>query len=477
MHRSRMLIDGQSVHSLSGQTAIIRNPANQDPVGEVSVGDSRDARLALEAAQRALPVWKESSAEMRGRLLHSGAENVRQRADEIARLLTLEVGKPLKDSRREVEAAARVLDYYAEEGRRVFGQWIQSERGRSLVVKEPIGVAVAITPWNYPVDLTSWKVGPALAAGCTMVVKPPSKAPLAATAFSLAVHEGGLPPGVLNVVHGPGSDVGAELVENPISRKISLTGETETGRWIMEHAASRIKRISLELGGSAPFIVCPDADIESAALSCARRAFANAGQLCISVNRIYVAEEVADRFIPLLVAGARALRVGDGQKPGVDMGPLFSQDQLDRTKEHIADAVLKGAEILCGGRPPEGEEYELGYFFLPTVLDHVDHSMRVMQEETFGPVAPIMRVASIDEAISFANDSRYGLAAYIYTQDLLFGLRAAERLEAGSVSVNNVSPVDLHAPFGGWKESGLGRELSSRGIDEYLEVKHIRLGL
>ncbi|MDD4651926.1 MAG: NAD-dependent succinate-semialdehyde dehydrogenase [Methanothrix sp.] len=472
-----MIINGQQVTSLSRKTEIICNPATQEPVAEVAVGDRQDACLALEAAKRAFPVWSATASDERARTLHSAADMVRQQVDGIARLLTLEMGKPLKNARMEVLSSADVLDNYAEEGKRNFGEWISSSHSRSIVLRQPVGVAALITPWNFPVDLLAWKVAPALAAGCTFVAKPPSLAPLAATEFVRAVCEAGLPAGAANVVHGPGSTVGAELVENPISRKIAFTGETETGRWIMSHAAAHIKRLSLELGGQSPFIVCADADIQAAAAAASQRAFSNMGQICISVNRIYVAQEVAEPFTEELVRRAERLKIGDGMRPDVDLGPMFSRAQRERTKEHVADAMGKGADLLTGGEEPDGEAYERGYFYRPTVLNNADHRMRVMREETFGPVAPIMKFGTLDEAIALANDTEYGLAAYVFTNDLKTALRAAEALEAGGVGVNVNNVIDLQAPFGGWKESGLGRELGRWGLEAYLETKHIRLGL
>ena len=477
MHISHMLINGKEADALSGGVEIIYNPATQEPVAEVAVGGRQDACLALEAAKSAFPVWSATASEERARILHSAAGLVRQRADGIARLLTLEMGKPLKNARMEVLSSADVLDNYAEEGKRNFGEWICSSHSRSIVLRQPVGVAALITPWNFPVDLLAWKVAPALAAGCTFVAKPPSLAPLAATEFVRAACEAGLPAGAANVVHGPGSTVGAELVENPISRKIAFTGETETGRWIMAHAAAHIKRLSLELGGQSPFIVCKDADIQAAAAAASQRAFSNMGQICISVNRIYVAAEVAESFTEELVRRAERLKIGDGMLPDVDLGPMFSLAQRGRTKEHVADAIGKGAELLTGGEEPEGEAYERGYFYRPTVLNNADHRMRVMREETFGPVAPIMKFRTLDEAIALANDTEYGLAAYVFTNDLKTALRASEALEAGGIGVNVNNVVDLQAPFGGWKESGLGRELGRWGLEAYLETKHIRLGL
>lgn len=477
MHQSHMLINGAMVPFISEKVDTIYNPANQEPVAEVAVGTRQDSILALQAAKKAFPIWSGMASIKRAEALHEAARLVRERAEGIARLLTIEMGKPIKNSRMEVLSSADVLDFYAEEGKRNFGQWIAGAHSRSIVLRQPVGVAALITPWNFPVDLLAWKVAPALAAGCTFVAKPPSKAPLAATEFVRAVCDAGLPAGAVNVVHGPGREVGAELVENPISRKIAFTGETETGRWIMAHAAAHIKRVSLELGGQSPFIVCPDADLEAAAAAAAQRAFSNMGQICISVNRIYVAEEVAEPFTEALVRRAERLKIGDGLKPDVDLGPMFSQEQREKTQGHVADALEKGAELLFGGSEPEGDAYLKGYFFRPTVLGEADHRMRVMREETFGPVAPIMKFKTLEEAVSLANDSEYGLAAYVFTNDLKTALLAAEGLEAGGIGVNVNNVVDLQAPFGGWKESGLGRELGHHGLDAYLETKHIRLGM
>ncbi|HOU70542.1 MAG TPA: NAD-dependent succinate-semialdehyde dehydrogenase [Methanothrix sp.] len=479
MYQSQMLIDGRDLplEEGSGRRAVIYNPASQEAVAEVAVGRRQDARLALQAAWRAFPIWSGSSSQKRADILHDAADRVRERAEGIARLLTLEQGKPLKFAKTEVLSSADVLDYYAEEGKRSYGQWLAGPRSRSIILRQPIGVAALITPWNYPVDLLAWKVAPCLAAGCTFVAKPPSLAPLAATEFVRAVCSAGLPAGAANVVHGPGGEVGAELVESPISRKIAFTGETAIGRSIMASAAAHIKRVSLELGGQSPFIVCADADIEAAAASAAQRAFSNMGQICISVNRIYIAEEVAEAFTSELVAAAERFKIGNGLDPDVDLGPMFSRQQRDKTREHIADALEKGAELLSGGSEPEGQAYERGYFFLPTVLGRADHSMRLMQEETFGPVAPLMKFKSLEQAISLANDSPYGLAAYLFTNDLKIAIRAAEGLEAGGIGVNVNNVVDLQAPFGGWKESGLGRELGRWGLEAYMETKHIRLGM
>jgi succinate-semialdehyde dehydrogenase len=474
-----MLIDGELTEAISLQRTAIRNPANGEVVGTVPTGEREDASRALQAAWRAFPSWAATSGRDRAVILHKGAALVRERLGDIARLLTLEEGKPLKDSIREVAAAAEVLDYYAEEGKRVRGEYVSPflPNSRSIVVRQPLGVAALITPWNLPVDLLAWKLGPALAAGCTVVAKPPSQAPMAATALALAVHDAGAPPGTVNVVHGKGDVVGDELVCNPISRKVAFTGETATGRSIMKRASDRIKRLSLELGGHTPAIVCEDAMLKEAVKSCVARSFSNMGQICISINRLYVAEPIIDEFIDLFVKKTAELKVGDGMDPNSDLGPMFSESGRQRTADHISDAIKKGACVLCGGREPEGEIYSKGFFFLPTVLSGVNHSMRIMSEETFGPVAPIMSFKDLDEAISLANDSEYGLAAYVFTEDMRTAFHASERLHAGGVGINVNNVADLHAPFGGWKQSGAGRELSHHGLEAYLELKHIRIGL
>jgi succinate-semialdehyde dehydrogenase/glutarate-semialdehyde dehydrogenase len=478
MFYSKMLIDGELVESVSGKTITILNPANQETVALVSDGDRKDACRALEAAQNAFSNWAMMAIKKRSQLLHDASDLVRKRVDHIARLLTLEQGKPIRDARREITASADVLDYYAEEGKRNFGQWFDSTHlnSKSLVIKQPIGVAALITPWNFPVDLLAWKIGPALAAGCTIVAKPPTSAPLAATELVKAVNDAGVPAGVVNIVHGKGDEVGAELVENPISRKIAFTGETGTGRWIMSHAAQHIKRISLELGGQSPFIVCEDASLDKAVAACVQRAFSNMGQICISVNRVYVAEPLAEQFTSELVERTLKLKVGNGLEEDVDLGPMFSLQQRQKTKDHLDDALRKGAKLLCGGREPEGQQYEKGFFFLPTVIADANHTMRIMKEETFGPVAPIMTFKTFEDAIGLANDSNYGLAAYIFSNDLTTSIQAAERLEAGGIGVNINNVTELQAPFGGWKQSGFGRELGHYGLDAFLEIKHIRFG-
>ncbi len=478
MKRVQMLINGEWRAAKTVHHVI--NPANvNEIVAEVASGTRLDAQQAIEAAHRAFASWARTSPFERAELLRKAAAIVMERIEEIAHLLTLENGKPLKDSQKEIRFAARVLQYYAEEATRIFGEWVPtlSSSVRSIVIRQPVGVAGLIVPWNFPVDLLAWKLGPALAAGCTVVVKPSSEAPVAATEFIKAVNDAGFPPGVINVVPGRASEVGVELVENPKVAKLAFTGETKTGKYILEKAARHLKRVSLELGGNAPAIICDDAPLEVAIPGCVRRAFSHMGQICISINRVYVLKSVAEPFIEGVLETTAKIKVGNGLNPETELGPMFREELRQRTKKHIQDALEKGAKLLCGGEGPEGEEYKKGFFFMPTVLINVDHRMQIMREETFGPVMPIMVVQSLEEAVSLANDSCYGLAAYVFTKDLSKAIRLAEQLETGGVAVNINDVTELQAPFGGWKQSGIGRELSRHALDGYLEYKHIRIGL
>ncbi len=474
-----LLIDGQWRSSADGATLDVINPATGEVVQTISQATVADAQAALEAAERAFPVWAEMSARERARVMHRAMDIFRGRLEEAARLLTLEHGKPLNDSRKECAYSADVIDFYAEESRRLEGTHFAGDLGptHSFVLKQPVGVVAAITPWNFPIDLLAWKLGPGLAAGCTFVIKPPSEAPLAATLFVRSFVEAGIPPGVLNIVTGPGRTVGAELVTNPISRKIAFTGSTATGLWIAEQAARQLKHVTLELGGSAPFVVCDDADLDIAVPEALRRAFSHTGQICISVNRIYVHRSRYDEFVARFAEAASRLRVtADGiAEPDADMGPLINQAGLETVRQHVQDAVERGATVLTGGRAPDGPQYARGYFYLPTVLTGVTRDMRVMREETFGPVAPIAAFDTLEEGVRMANDSPYGLAAYVYTSDLDKAFYAAKHIRAGGVGINVNDITDIRGPFGGMKMSGIGRELGQPGMDAYLEVKHVRV--
>lgn len=473
-----LLIDGEWRASADGADLPVTNPANGEEIARVSQATTADVGAALEAASRAFPVWASLSARERARIMHSAMDIFRRNLDDAARALTREHGKPLNDSIKECSYSADVIDFYAEEGRRLDGTHFAGDLGptHSFVLKQPVGVVAAITPWNFPVDLLAWKLGPGLAAGCTFVIKPPSEAPLAATLFVKAFVEAGIPPGVVNIVTGPGRTVGAELVTNPLSRKIAFTGSTATGLWIAEQAARQLKAVTLELGGSAPFVVCDDADLDIAVPEALRRAYSHTGQICISVNRIIVQRGVYEEFVARFADAASRLRVtADGlAEPDADMGPMINQAGLETVRQHVADAVERGAQIATGGKAPDGPQFARGFFYLPTVLTGVERDMRVMREETFGPVAPIARFETLAEGIAMANDTPYGLAAYVYTNDLDRAFYAARHLRAGGVGINVNDITDIRGPFGGMKQSGVGRELGQPGMDSYLEVKHIR---
>jgi acyl-CoA reductase-like NAD-dependent aldehyde dehydrogenase len=473
-----LLINGNWVSSAAGATMPVTNPANGSTVAVISQAEQEDVQQALRAADAAFPIWAGMSARERARIMHDAMTIFRRNLDEVNRTLTLEHGKPLKDSDKENRYSADVIDFYAEEGRRLDGTHFAGDLGptHSFVLKQPLGVVAAITPWNFPVDLLAWKLGPGLAAGCTFVIKPPSEAPLAATTFVRAFAEAGIPPGVVNIVTGPGRTVGAELVTNPLSRKIAFTGSTTIGLWIAEQAARQLKAVTLELGGSAPFVVCDDADLDLAVPEALRRAYSHSGQICISVNRIFVHADRYDEFVARFSEAARKLRVtADGiAEPDADLGPMINAAGLETVQAHVADALERGARITTGGRAPEGPQFARGYFYLPTVLVDVDRDMRVMREETFGPLAPIARFDSLAEGIAMANDTPYGLAAYVYTRDLDKAYYAARHLRAGGVGINVNDITDIRGPFGGMKQSGIGRELGAPGMDSYMEVKHVR---
>jgi succinate-semialdehyde dehydrogenase/glutarate-semialdehyde dehydrogenase len=411
--------------------------------------------------------------------MHRAAALLRERIWEIARVLTLEQGKPLVDSHKEIAFSADVIDYYADEALRLGGEWrpASGPKIRSLVLRQPVGVVVAIVPWNYPIDLLSWKVAPGLAAGCTLVAKPATGTPLATAQVIRCFEEAGVPPGVVNLVIGPGGEVGDELVENPISRAIKITGSTATGRRVMQLASRHIKRLTLELGGQTPLIVLEDADLEAVVPAVVRRSYSNMGQICISVNRVFVARPIESNFLGAFAEQARRLRLGHGLDPSVEYGPLFDEATRERTSGHVHDARARGARVVTGGRVPPGPDYERGWFYEPTLIADASPEMLVMREETFGPVAAVSRIDSDAEAIERANATPYGLAAYVFGRDLERCLLIAERLEAGGVGVNINDVTELQAPFGGWKESGLGRELGPEGLAACLELKHIRIGL
>ena len=476
MHEVQLLIGGHWRNSSERESFRVLDPATGEVVGQAQAASPEDASKAIEAAYEAFAVWSKEPPHLRGAILKRAAQLARSRAEELGRLLTLEQGKPLKEAVGEVLAAADALEYFGEEGWRIIGDIFPPNRKRraNLVLKRPLGVVVAISPWNYPVLLLSWKLGPALIAGNTVVAKPPSEAPLAATLFTALIQEAGAPPGVVNVVTGRGSRIGPVLVTHPLTAKVAFTGETKTGKEIMALAAQGLKRLSLELGNSTPLLVFPDADLGAAAEAAAYRSFRNAGQICNAVNRIYVHQEVLDGFLTNFLDRVAKITVGHGlQNP--DMGPLCTEEGLLRTQAHVRDALERGATLLFGGDRLQGEGYERGFFYQPTVLLHVPPEALVMREETFGPVAPISTFSRVEEAIALANSTPYGLVAYAFTKDLGVLWALAEGLEFGTVGVNNVVGGEFPYPYAGWKESGLGVENSTYAVEAYLQLKHLRI--
>jgi len=472
----RLYIDGRL--SDAERTFSVENPATQQPIADVADATPADARQAVEAAERAGTGWAATPAPERARILRQADQLMRAELDDLARTLTMEGGKPLAEARGELAYAASFLVWFAGEAERIYGRLIPASQPtkRLLVIRQPVGVVAAITPWNFPAAMVTRKVAQALAAGCTVVLKPAEQTPLTALRLASVFERAGLPAGVLNVI--PTSDpraVGRVLLDHPAVRKITFTGSTEVGKYLAHEAMNSVKRVSLELGGHAPFIVFEDADLAAAARGAIASKFRNAGQTCVCANRLYVHESVITRFLDELTPLVAKLTVGDGMRDGVQVGPLIDAAGLEKVESHVRDAVSKGATVRTGGDRPRG--LERGYFFSPTLLTDVRDEMRVMREETFGPVAPVASFSSEDEVLSRANAGPFGLAAYVYTRDLSRAWRAAERLEYGIIGVNDPVPSTAQAPFGGMKESGLGREGGSEGMEAFLETKYVSMGL
>lgn len=474
----KMLINGRWTEGRRGEVIEVEDPSDGEVFASVPSAEIRDVEEAIEAAERAFPDWAARTPFDRGRLLRKCAEAVEQKAREIAALMTREQGKPLGEAEGEARKGAEILRFYAEEGERVYGKIIPSFEGghvESRVVYQPVGVAAAVSPWNYPVELLAWKVGGALAAGCTLVAKLPSETPLSPLAFVRCLTEAGIPGGVLNAVTGRGAVVGPVITGSPGIKKIAFTGSTEVGRAVLKNSASTLKRISLELGGSLPMLVCRDCRMDAAVEGAVRRSFRNMGQICIAINRIYVDSAVYEEFLEKFAAAAKRLKIGNGLSKDCQLGPMCTRQGLERAKAHVWDAVKKGARLLCGGKPPEGGEYKKGNFFEPTILGDAKHDMLVMSEETFGPVVGVMPFTGTDEAVRLANDTNYGLAAIVYTESLSLAHKLSMCINAGNVAVNNVDAGVINAPYGGWKDSGFGHEHGREGLYEYLNVKHIRV--
>lgn len=469
--RDQCFVNGVWCSADSGQTIAVTNPATGKQIGDVPKMGRAETRRAIDAANRSWGGWRKKTAKERSAILRKWSDLMLANADDLALIMTSEQGKPLAEARGEIAYAASFLEWFSEEAKRIYGDTIPSPNSdaRLVVIKEPIGVCAAITPWNFPAAMIARKAGPALAAGCPMVVKPASATPLSALAMAALGERAGIPPGVFSVVTGSAGEIGGELSTNPIVRKLTFTGSTEVGRTLMQESAGTIKKVSMELGGNAPFIVFDDADLDAAVAGAIVSKYRNAGQTCVCANRIYVQDEVFDAFTDKLVTAVVNLKVGDGTEPGVNQGPLIDAKAIAKVEEHIEDAVAKGGRVLCGGK-----RHSLGgNFFEPTVIACANREMKVAREETFGPMAPVFRFGSDEEVIAMANDTEFGLASYFYSRDIGRIWRVAEALEYGMVGINTGLISNEVAPFGGVKQSGLGREGSKYGIDDYLVIKYL----
>jgi betaine-aldehyde dehydrogenase len=473
----KMLIEGQLVEAQGADTIRVANPATGETVDSVPKGGREDARKAIDAAAEAYKVWSERPTIERSRVLLKIAEVVRANVDELATSLTLEQGKPLGESKSEINSFANTCEYYAGLIGRVRGAHTPFSTGEGffIVTKRPLGVVGAILPWNFPVSLMGWKVAPGLAAGNTFVVKPASTTPITDIKVASLMVKAGLPPGAVNVVTGPGGVVGEELLDNPKIAKIAFTGETATGKRIMEGSAKSIKRLTLELGGSDPMIVCDDADLELAVEGAAWGRFRNCGQSCTSVKRLFLFESIADEFVRHFTEKVKTIRVGNGMDKASHMGPIHTEEQREKVESMVEEAESRGAkDIVKGGRPKE-KGLEHGHFYVPTVLGDVDYDAKISREECFGPALPIFVVKDLEEALERANDTPYGLGSSVWTKDVERAYHAAERIEAGTTWVNSPPISRAEVPFGGFKQSGFGRELGLEGLDHYYETKSIQV--
>ena len=472
--RTQCYLDGGWHGADDGRTREVRDPATHRTLGTVPILGAAETRRAIEAAQRAFPAWAAKTAKERSAVLRRWFDLMMANVDDLALILTSEQGKPLAESKGEVTIGAAYIEWFAEEAKRVYGDVIPTigNDRRLVVIKQPVGVCAAITPWNFPCSMITRKVAPALAAGCPVVIKPAEATPYSALALAELAHRAGFPPGVLSVLTGKAREIGGEMTSNPIVRKLSFTGSTEIGRLLMAQVAPTIKKISLELGGNAPFIVFDDADLDAAAEGAIVSKYRNAGQTCVCANRFFVQEKVYDAFAAKLAERVRALKVGPGTEPGVTQGPMIDAAAVAKVEEHVADAKAHGAKVPVGGR-----RHALGgTFYEPTILTGATPDMKIFHEETFGPIAPLFRFSTEAEVIELANRTDYGLASYFYARDLGRVWRVAEALEYGMVGVNTGLITTEVAPFGGVKQSGLGREGSKYGIDEYVEIKYIGFG-
>ena len=474
LFRQKSYIDGAWVDADGGETIPVTNPATGETIGTIPKMGTAETRRAIEAANKAWPAWRAKTAKERSVILRKWYDLMMANQDDLAVLMTTEQGKPLAEAKGEVAYAAGFIEWFAEEGKRVYGDTIPAPNPdwRIVVTREPVGVCASITPWNFPSAMIARKVGPALAAGCTMVAKPATQTPFSAFAMAELAERAGVPKGVFSVLTGKSGEIGEEMTSNPIVRKITFTGSTEVGKLLMKQAAGTVKKVSMELGGNAPFLVFDDADIDAAVEGAIAAKFRNTGQTCVCANRIYVQEGVYDAFADKLANAVAKMKVGNGLEDGVVQGPLIDEAAAKKVEEHIADALKKGARVAVGGK-----RHQLGgTFFQPTVLTGVTTDMIVTHEETFGPVAPLFRFKTEEEAVALANDTEFGLASYFYSRDIGRIWRVAEGLESGLVGVNAGVISTVEAPFGGFKESGVGREGSKYGIEDYLQIKYVCMG-
>jgi succinate-semialdehyde dehydrogenase/glutarate-semialdehyde dehydrogenase len=474
LFRQQAYIGGRWCDADSGATLKVNNPATGEILGTVPLMVANETRRAIEAAKDAFIDWSRKPAKERSILLRRWHDLIMSNVEDLGALMTAEQGKPLAEAKGEVAYAASFIEWFGEEAKRVYGDTIPSPWSdrRLVVIKQPIGVCAAITPWNFPAAMIARKAGPALASGCTMVARPATSTPYSALALAVLAERAGIPAGVFNVLTGSSREIGGELTSNPDVRKITFTGSTEVGRLLMKQSSSTVKKLSLELGGNAPFIVFDDADLDAAVEGAIISKYRNAGQTCVCANRLYVQAGVYDAFAEKLVAAVAKLKVGNGFEPGVQQGPLIDQAAVEKVEEHIQDAVSKGGRVLLGGK-----RHALGQtFFQPTVIANVTPEMKVAKEETFGPLAPLFRFQTDEQAIEMANDTEFGLASYFYGRDIGRIWRAAEGLESGMVGINTGLISNEVAPFGGVKQSGLGREGSHYGIEEFVEIKYLCFG-
>jgi succinate-semialdehyde dehydrogenase/glutarate-semialdehyde dehydrogenase len=473
----KLLIDGQWKDASDKRCYDVIDPRFGKPFAQVPFASPGDVDDAVNAAAKSFKDWSRTNVFWRSALLREASGIVEQNKEELGRLMSQEQGKPVLEATGEAKKGAEILRYYAEEAERVYGRIIANEDTDtfSTVIYQPIGPCAAITPWNYPIELLAWKVGGALASGCTLVCKLPGETPLSPLLFIKCITDAGVPDGVLNAITGSGSVLGPHLLKNPKIRKVAFTGSTSVGKTVLADCIDDLRKSSMELGGSLPMLVFKDCNLDAAVAGAVRRSFRNMGQICIAINRIYVEKDIYGEFLEKFKAETEKLTIGNGLDENVDLGPMCKKQGVIATQEHISDALSKGARLIAGGNAPVIKNFEGGFWFKPTILADVNHDMKIMTEETFGPAVGVMPFEGLDEALSLANDCIYGLAAIVYTQNLTTAKTCAVEIEAGNVAINNVDAGVINAPYGGWKQSGFGHEHGPEGLYEYLNVKHVRL--